>query len=72
MHKKIHLGKSLASVCSVSVDDVPDGLSGIFLAHFPDFRRFNKGHRECAQKLDDVAAVIFTLIDIIGEFEMKQ
>ena len=31
--------KRLANVCSVPVDDVLDGVSGIFLAYFPDFMK---------------------------------
>ena len=65
------LGKRLASVCSVSVEDVPNGVSGLFLAHFPDFMKemvqftkaetedLMKGLDEFTQKLDVVAAVIF-------------
>ena len=34
---KSPIGKRLASVCSVSIDDVPSGISGILLAHLPDF-----------------------------------
>ena len=30
---KSPIGKRLASICSVSAEDVPSGVSGIFLAH---------------------------------------
>ena len=78
------LGKRLASTYSVLVDDVPNGGSGIFLAHFPDFMKemvwlkkaeienLLQGLDEFAQELDMVAAVIFTLIDVQGETESKQ
>ena len=71
-------------MCSVFVDDVPHGVSGIFLAHLPDFMKemiwFKKSKTEdpvksfngFIQKLDAVAAVIFTLIDFKGELESKQ
>ena len=77
-------GKRLANVCSVSAQDVPNGFSGIFLAHLPDFMKemvwfektetkdLVKGLDEFVQKLDVVAAVIFTLIDVKGESESKQ
>ena len=60
------------------VDDVPNGVSGIFLAHFPDFMKamvwfkkakiedLVKGLDEFTQKLNVVAPVIFTLIDVEG------
>ena len=84
MHDWKSSGERLASVCSVSVNDVPNGVSGIFLAHFPDlmkgmvwFKKAEtedvvKGLDEFAQRLDVVAAVIFTLIDIKGESLSKQ
>ena len=31
------MGKRLASICRVSAEDVLNGVSGIFLAHIPDF-----------------------------------
>ena len=37
MNKSI--GKMLASVCSVSAKDVPNDVSGIFLAHLTDFMK---------------------------------
>ena len=40
------LGQRLASVCSVSVDVVPNGVSGIFLAHFPDFMEEIEGFKK--------------------------
>ena len=36
MNKNL-FGKRLPNSCSVPVDDVPDGISGIFLIHFPYF-----------------------------------
>ena len=79
-------GKRLASACNALVDDVPNGVSGIFLAHFPDFMEeikwfkktetedLMKGLDEFTQKLNVVAAVIFTLIDVKvkGESGSKQ
>ena len=81
---KSPLQKRPASVCSVSVDDVPNGGSVIFLAHLPHFMKemiwFQKSETvdpvksldEFIQKLDVVASVIFTLIDVKGESESKQ
>ena len=78
------IGKRLASICSVSVEDGPSGISGIFLAHLPDFTKvmiwFKKGKTEnlvegiekFIKELDVVAAVIFSLIDVKGESETKQ
>ena len=78
------IGKRLASICSVSAEDVPDGVSGTFLAHLPDFMKemvwFKKAETEdvvkgldgFVHKLDVVAAAIFTLIDVKGELESKQ
>ena len=37
--EKSPIGKRQASVCSVSVEDVSNGDSGIFLAHLPDFMK---------------------------------
>ena len=83
MNKSL-IGKRLASLCSVSVDDVPNGVSGIFLAHLPDFLKemvwfkraetedLVKGLGEFIQKLDVVSAVIFTLVDVKGESKSKQ
>ena len=76
-------GKRLANAFSVSVDDVPMGFSGIFLTHFSDFMKdmdwlkkaetegLVKGLNELAQKLDVIASVIFTLMDVKGESESK-
>ena len=36
MNKSL-FGKRLANAGSVTVDDVPDGVFGIFITHFPDF-----------------------------------
>ena len=78
IHKSL-LGKRLASICSVLVDDDPNGVSGIFLAHLPDFMKemvwfkkaetedLMKGLDEFVQKLGVIAAVIFTFIDVKGE-----
>ena len=77
-------GKRIASVSSVSFDYVPNGVPGIFVAHFPDlikemgwFKKAKtedvvKGLDEFYQKLDVAAAIIFTLIDVKGESESKQ
>ena len=74
----------LASVCSVSAEDVPNGVSGSFLAHLPDFMKeiiwfkkaetenLVKGLDEFVQKIEVVADVIFTLIDVKGKSESKQ
>ena len=82
--KRSLLGKRLASTYSALVDDVPNGVSGNFLAHFPDLMKemvwFEKVETEeglkaldeCAKKLDVVAAAIFTLIDVKGESESQQ
>ena len=32
-------GKRLTNACSAPLDDDPDGFSGIFLNHFPDFMK---------------------------------
>ena len=73
------VGKKLARVSSALIDDVPNGVSGIVLAHFPDFMKVMvwfktaktedlvKGFEEFSQKLDVVNAVIFSLIDVKGE-----
>ena len=57
---------------------------GIFPAYFPDFMKelvcfkkaktevLVKGLDEFVQKLDVVAAVVFTLIDVQGESKSKQ
>ena len=72
-------GERLASICSVSVNDVPNSVSEIYLAHFPDFMKemewfkkvktedLVKGLDEFTQKLDVLAAVILTLIDVKSE-----
>ena len=61
------LGKRLANVCSISIDDIHNGVSGIFLALLADFMKkmkwfkkaetkdLVKGLDEFAQKLDVVA-----------------
>ena len=84
MQAKSPIGKRLASICTVSVEDVPNDVSGIFLAHLPGFMKemvsfkkaktevLVKGLYEFVQKLDVVAAVIFTLIDVKGESKVKQ
>ena len=36
---KSPIGKRLTSICSVSIKDVPNGVSGIFLAYLPDFMK---------------------------------
>ena len=43
--------KTLASVSSVSVDDVPNGVSGIFLAHLPDFMKEMKWFKKQKWKI---------------------
>ena len=77
MNKSL-FGKGLANACSVPADDVPDGASGIFFTHFPDFMEMEwlknaeikdvvKGLDKLTQKLDVIAGVIFTLIDVKGK-----
>ena len=80
---KIPIGKRLTSVCSVFAEDVPNGVSGVFLAHLLDFMKdmvwFKKAEMEdlvkaldkFIQKFDVVAAVIFTLFDVEGESRQK-
>ena len=72
---KSPIGRRLASIYSVSAEDVPNGASGIFLANLSDFMKemvwfkktetkdLVKGLDELVQKLDVVASVIFPLID---------
>ena len=43
--------KRLATVCSVPVDDVPEGVSGIFLTHFPDFMKNMELLKKMNQKM---------------------
>ena len=81
---KSSIWNRLASICSVSVEDVFNSVSGIFLAYLPDLMRemvwFEKaktentvkGLDEFTQKLALVAALIFTLSDVKGEAETKQ
>ena len=76
--------KRLVSLCSLSVDDFSNSVFGIFFAHHPDFMKemewlkkddtedLVKGLGEFTQKLDVVAAIIITLIDVKGESESKQ
>ena len=78
------VGKRLASICSVLVDDAPNGVSGNFYSPFSRFHEGDgivwktetedllKGLDGFAQKLDVVAAVIFTFIYVKGESESKQ
>ena len=49
MNKSL-FGKRLASVCSVPVDDVPDGVSGKFLTHFSDFMKEIEWLKKLKQK----------------------
>ena len=56
-----------------SVDDVPSVFSGVVLAHLPVFiEDLAKGLDEFTQKLDVVATVIFTMINVKGNSESEQ
>ena len=81
---KIFYGNDWPVNAIFSVDYVPNGVYGIFLTHLPNFMKkmvwfektetkdLVKGLDEFTQKLDVIAAVIFTLIDVISEFASKQ
>ena len=60
------IGKRLSSICSISAEDVPNGISGIFLVWYKKAKTEDlvKSLEEFVQKLDAVAAVIFTLINV--------
>ena len=75
--------KRLANVCSIPVDNVPDGVCGICFTHFPDFMKkmeqfkkaetegIMKGLDDLVQKLHMIAAFIFTFINVKGESGSK-
>ena len=77
---KSSIGKRLAGVCSVSINNISNVIFGIFTAHLHEMAWFKKAETEdivkgldkFAQKLDVVAAVIFTCIDVKGQSQSKQ
>ena len=81
---KSPIRKRLTGICIVSVEDVSNDVSGIFLVHLPDFMKemvwfkkaktedIVKGLDKSVQKIDVITAVIFTVIEIKGESKMKQ
>ena len=66
MNKSL-FGKGLANACSVPVDDVPKGVSGIFLTHFIEFMEEMEWIKK-AEPEDLVKGLdFFTLINVNGE-----
>ena len=64
-------GKRLANACSIPVDDIHDGVSRIFLTYFLEVMKeiewLKTLKQKMALKLDVIAAITFTLIDVKGE-----